>query len=214
MSLKPEEDPLRAIDTETFNALRKDPSKLDAHLNGILAAVHARMKAPFQKERPLNYQVFPKKPVIDLTALVPMPGVLPRSEPLETTAPPAAAAPTPPPTAPESAHPPTPKTQSPPMPTSPRGFFVDSADHAAPRGVFHESLPDVPVAAPLAADLPPAAAVVQTAASETPATPVAAASPTAETLAPKQADAAAVQKRFEARQASLEDLFKDKGKLT
>jgi hypothetical protein len=43
---------------------------------------------------------------------------------------------------------------------------------------------------------------------------VAAPLPTAERIAPKQADAEAVKKRFEQRQAGLEGLFKDKGKLT
>ncbi len=213
MSLNYEEDPLRAIDRETFDALRKDPAKLAAHLDGMLSAVHARMTAPFEKELPLAYQVFPKKPVVDLTKLVPMPGAVARSAPLETTAPPAPSVTPPPPDAPEKAHPPTRKPHSEsPVSTSLRGTFVESATPSAPRGVWHDALPDVPILAPIAADMPPVAAVSKV--PETAVPVVAAPLPTAEMIAPKEADAEAVKKRFEQRQAGLEGLFKDKGKLT
>ncbi len=214
MSLKPEEDPFRSIDGETFNALRKDPAKLEAHLDGILAAIHDRMTKPFQKTQPLSYHVFPKKPVVDLTKLVPMPGAVARETPLETTAPPTASVTPTPADAPEKAHPPTRKPHSEsPIPTSPRGTFVESATPSAPRGVWHDALPDAPVAVPLAADMPTIAAVPKI--QDAPIPVVEAPAPAAEAVVTKQADAEAVKKRFEQRQSHLDGLLnKDKGRLT
>ena len=210
MSPKPEDDPLRAIDRETFEALRKDPAKLEAHLDGILAAVHARMTQPFQKTPPLSYQVFPKKPVLDPSTLVRMPGVVvkPESEPVVTTAPSPPPSPAPPPDAPAKAHPPTPK---PPEPLRPQGTFVDQAEVSPPRGVWHDALPELQTEAPLSATMPTGVAEKSVPA----ATPVMPEKPVvAEVAGPKQADAEAVKKRFEQRQGAIESLLKDKGRLT
>ena len=215
MSQIPEADALRAIDRETFDALRKDPAKLEAHLNGILATVRDRMLKPFQQPRPLSYHKFPKAPPVDMTKLVSMPNVAKKQEQTETTAPSAPISPvTPAPTAPETVHPPAPvppKTTF-SFPSVSRGTLIQQAVVEAPRGIVQNDLPKIQASGPLHTDslrtdpAPTPKKVPLASEAEKPVVP--------DLKTPKQADPDAVKKRFEERQAGIDKLFKDKGNLT
>lgn len=216
MSEIPESDALKAIDRETFRAMRRDPAKLEAHLDTMLSAVHNRMMAPFQKSQPVSYHTFSKAPVVDMSKLVKMPVSGKAADAQNTTAP-QPVSPTPPeasPTAPETAHPPAPKSTVTFPPSSPKGTVVEKSSVTSPRGTIHDDLPDTAPQSPLHTDVP-APAKPQKAQSPK-AAPVDTKSdmPESSLVAPKSADADAVKKRFEERQAGLDGLFKDKGKLT
>jgi hypothetical protein len=215
MHQTPDANPLGPIDRETFDTLRKDPGKLEAHLDGLLAAVHDRMTKPFQEKRPLSYRKFPKAPPVDMHKLVPMPGMGKKPEQAATTAQPADSAPVQPvPPAPETAHPPAPKSEkSLPLSTIPKGTLIHQSVVEAPRGVVQNDLPNFSPSVPLHTenlnpDPAPKSKAKPIVSQEAPKPVV------PELKIPQKTDPDAVKKRFEDRQAGLNKLFKDKGNLT
>lgn len=202
----PGKNPFRKIDRETFLAFRQNPEQLQAHLDGLLAAVHDRMMAPFREEPVYNYQTFEKKPAMDLTHLVKMPLSVPD---ISINAQKKGAA-----KAPAKENDVAQKQQSvlrEPVYSEPRGVYITkSGGGDLQKGVLNEDLQNQPIHPAVPDRVPEAVGhLAENIPGIQPKKQI-------ETTEPskKEADAELVKQRFEARQKQLEDLLKNKGNLT
>lgn len=187
--------------------LRKDPAAFHAHIEGLLETVHTKMMAPFRTQPPTHYAQFPKAPRVDLSLLVEMPDAV-HTAPDKTASvphPPVTQSESPPPV---QAHPPTPNP-----PSLDKGVLIASAPPATPRGIRVDGVPEM-----MPEDALHTETVSVPASGFMPDTPELSVSkgepPVVPPKTPKEADADAVKKRFEARQTKLDDLLKRKGDLT